>query len=235
MSSQHTHGLTNYATTASIGFPYGSGPYGTSGGGYMYTDPATGTVSYVAPGTFATLPNGAVISGGPWTTSAPQLPPVELPVEPRSMPVIGYRGWNWASKFRLGVGQRGALHSAIMSNTWKQGRSSAICMSSGNHIAPDPNCGCGLYVVADLDELDGHVTIADNLVVGAVVGWGRVVQHGREGWRAQHCRILALLDCKYSDAQLKTTREAAKEYKLPVLERDGLEKYVREWGDPFGA
>jgi len=62
---------------------------------------------------------------------------------------------------------------------------------------------------------------------------GKVVQHGTEGWRAQYARILTLLDCKFSDAQLEATRGAAKEYNVPVMERDGMERYVREWGDPF--
>lgn len=158
---------------------------------------------------------------------------LNLPIEKREMPVVGYRGWKWQTEFRLGIGTRGHLASHAMGPGWRQATETASCQAGQPHLAPDPNCGCGLYVIADLDELETHVTVETNMVVGAVVGWGKVVQHGREGWRAQYARILALLDCKYSEAQLENTRQAAKEYKVPLLERDGLERYVKEWGDPF--
>lgn len=166
-------------------------------------------------------------------TDGPVAPKVDLPTEAREMPVIGYRGWRWKEQFRLGYGTRGSLHSTGMNAVWVRGQLSAACLGGAPHEAPQPGCGCGIYVMADMDELQSHVSMDDATIVGAVVGWGRVVQHGREGWRAGHSRILALLDCKFSAAQLKATHTAAKEYGLPVLERDGLEHYVREWGDPF--
>jgi hypothetical protein len=172
------------------------------------------------------------ITIGPNMPPVPLLNPEPLPVEKREMPVVGYRGWKWESKFRLGVGIKGLLASWAMGRGWVSTTEEAEC-SYGQHKAPDQNCGCGLYVVADLDQLESHIQFSDQMVVGAVVGWGKVVQHGREGWRAEHCRILGLLDCKYSEAQLKNTRQAAKEYSLPIFDRVGLERYVKEWGDPF--
>lgn len=168
------------------------------------------------------------------TTTAPNAMSLSnLPVEPRAMPVIGYRAWNWTDKFVLGVGRRGHLHGTGMPAPWKGDRLTATCLAGMAHFAPEPNCGCGIYVMGDMDELDSHVALNDQVIVGAAMGWGRVVQHGREGWRAQHCRVLALLDCKLSEAQLKLTRTVAKELGVPVLERAGIERYVREWGDPF--
>lgn len=215
--------------------PQGAGS--GSGQGVYVIDPATGQTIFVAAGTFYTLSNGTVVSGGsnPYANPTRSLPAKELPTEKREMPVVGYRAWNWTQKFKLGYGIKGRLFSTAFQTDWKGGQETAFCMGGSGHPgpAPDPNCACGLYVLANMDELDDHVSINDSLVVGAVVGWGKVIQHGREGWRAQYARILALLDCKFSDAQLKNTREAAKEYKVPVMERDGLERYVREWGDPF--
>jgi hypothetical protein len=88
-------------------------------------------------------------------------------------------------------------------------------------------------VLATLDEIENHNVIAAWLVVGAVMGWGKVIQHGTEGWRTEHARIVGLLDCKFSTAQSKNTQVAAKEYGLEIYERSALEQYVREWGDPF--
>jgi hypothetical protein len=79
------------------------------------------------------------------------------------------------------------------------------------------------------------VGINDGIIVGAVQGWGLVVQHGNEGWRAQYARVLALLDCKYSKSQLKNTQQAAEVYGVEVKSRNALEAIVREWGDPFAA
>lgn len=226
--SNHQHALT--PSSGFIGGPF------LSNSGYTHYDPRTGMTYHVQPGQYVTLQDGTVIYGGPLvgTSANPTAPPaLDLPTEKREMPVVGYRGWKWATKFRLGLGTRGHLASHAMGPGWRHATETAACASGMPHLSPDPGCGCGLYVIANLDELDTHITIDDSMVVGAVLGWGRVVQHGREGWRAQYARILALLDCKFSDAQLKNTRDAAKEYNVAVMERDGLERYVREWGDPF--
>lgn len=68
-------------------------------------------------------------------------------------------------------------------------------------------------------------------LVGAVMGWGRVIQHGSAGWRAEKARIVALLDCKAGAEQLEITKRAAAEYGVPVLGRDDLERYVTEFGE----
>jgi hypothetical protein len=201
-----------------------------SGAGQFYTDPTTGQQYWVQG-------NQAFPIAAQGLPALPGSGPPELPTEKRDMPVVGYRGWKWETKFRLGLGTRGHLASHAMGPGWNGTTETAACLNERRFShpgpAPDPNCGCGLYVIANLDELDAHITVNDTMIVGAVLGWGRVVQHGREGWRAQFARILALLDCKFSEAQLKNTREAAKEYKVPLLQRDGLERYVAEWGDPF--
>lgn len=170
-------------------------------------------------------------------------PPAALPVEKREMPVIGYRAWTFSPVWKLGWGKRGSL-SALNAHlgVWTDKDNHAICHPMGGnyfgsvgHKAPDEHCHCGFYVLADLDQVMGHVTMADNIVVGAVMGWGKVVQHGKEGWRAEHAKIIALLDCKYSDPQSKNTQAAAKSYGLEIKERSQLEALIGEWGDPLEA
>lgn len=155
----------------------------------------------------------------------------DLPVETREMPVIGYRAWLLEEKFRIGVGRRLKLKSTNMEYNWKPGTNTAKC-SLTKHQVPAQRCHCGLYVLASLKEIENHVTIGKNVVVGAVIGWGRVVQHGTEGWRAEHAKILALLDCKFSERQLENTRTIAAAYGLEIKSRSQIQALVREHGDP---
>lgn len=160
--------------------------------------------------------------------------PPALPVEKREMPVVGYRAWDFSSKFRIGLGRDVALKSTGVDHHWRSGDNHATC-NNGRHSAPDQNCHCGYYVLANLDEVERHRTLNDGVVVGAVMGWGKVVQHGTEGWRAEYAKIIALLDCKYSKGQLRNTQQAAAAYEVEVKSRDALEATVSEFGDPFAA
>ena len=90
-------------------------------------------------------------------------------------------------------------------------------------------------MLGNLDEVESHQAIGDGITVGAVMGWGKVVQHGKEGWRAEYAKIIALLDCKYSKGQLRNTQQAAAAYGVEVKSRDALEAMVSEFGDPFAA
>jgi hypothetical protein len=179
----------------------------------------------VASGTFTwppALSNNTVVKQEP------------LPTEKREMPAVGYRAWRLQGKFRLGLGKQQMLCSTASMNAWQSGVNIAACsMATVHEAAPDQFCGCGFYILHDMDQLDSHVQLDDYSIVGAVVGWGKVIQHGAEGWRTQYARILGLLDCKYSDTQLKNTRIAAKAYGVEVYSRENLERWVKEWGDPL--
>ncbi len=108
--------------------------------------------------------------------------------------------------------------------------------------APDPDCTCGFYVLTDFDKVpfDARRTVQGPKgepytrtppVVGAVVGWGRVIQHGDEGWRAEKVQIIALLDCKVDNEHLRLTHELAEIYGVPVVGRTALELLAKEYGD----
>ena len=171
-----------------------------------------------------------LFSLGPAT---PPAPAPDLPVERREMPVIGYRAWQYVEKFKIGVGRKPKLSSTGVSYTWRPGVNAAKCGDGSKHSAPDQRCTCGLYVIASLKELEKHATMGKNVIVGAVVGWGRVVQHGTEGWRAQYAKIVALLDCKYSEKQLANTQTIAAAYGLEIKTRPQIQALIREYGDPF--
>lgn len=179
----------------------------------------------------------------PFTAYTAPLPP--LPVEKRRMPVIGYRAWATDASYRLGYGSQRRLKSTGAANSfWAPGSNVAKCHGSfaclrvrgpgtlGYTDIPNPDCECGFYVLADADKVTSHVNLTENHIVGAVLGWGKVVQHGGEGWRAQYVRIVALMDMKFNDANTKLARDISETYGVPILERSALELVVREYGEP---
>ena len=188
----------------------------------MFANPAFST---------ATVFGWGSSSFGPYR---PFAAPVALPVEKREMPVVGFRAWGCSQSFKLGWGRKTRLKSTGVAGEWSPGINTASCNGS-THTAPDENCACGFYVLTNLDEVENHVGINDGVVVGAVMGWGKVIQHGTEGWRTQYARILGLLDVKFSKQQDKVTRDVAEQYGLEIYGREALETYVKEWGDPLAA
>jgi hypothetical protein len=183
--------------------------------------------------------------------------------ERRLTPVVGFRSWNAVSSHKLGVGPSWSLLSLNQGIPLKVGRNQAICYPapyggrsfSGaelGHISPVADCMCGFYVMNDMDAVpfaanglpfSMAVTIAAPtttprqavMVAGAVVGWGRVVQHADEGWRAQYIQVIALLDCKVSDEHLRITNEIAETYGVPVVGRKALELMAKEYGEALPA
>jgi hypothetical protein len=63
-------------------------------------------------------------------------------------------------------------------------------------------------------------------VIGSIIGWGRVIQHGRQGWRAESARPVALL--RTGQPQLE---EAAARYGLPLVSMRGLSLLPLEYGE----
>lgn len=154
-----------------------------------------------------------------------------LPQGRREQPVVGYRAWRLESIQHLGRLPQPILHSTGVRHDWKQGVNVAQCLGGllrASHVSPAPQCECGFWVFSSLDGLEQHIQGINYDVVGAVMGWGTVVQHGETGWRAQYAKVIALLDLKAGRKSAEQTKEVAKQYSLPVFERDALELVVNE-------
>lgn len=101
------------------------------------------------------------------------------------------------------------------------------------HEVPVQGCGCGLYAVLTLAEVEdwgGHIR-------GAVICWGRVIIHGTEGLRAEYMRIVALArtgntKTKVKDPDGVAARAAARLYGVPLVDVANLELVGREHGKP---
>jgi hypothetical protein len=116
---------------------------------------------------------------------------VDLQRVRRDTPVDGWRIWNLSddpSRPRLlPAGSGGRV-------VWEPGRAEeARCSASAlltrtlhPHVAPDPDCTCGIYAGRSLNEFERpRPAWPPPCVVGTVSLWGTVIEHER-GWRAQY-------------------------------------------------
>ena len=161
-----------------------------------------------------------------------------LPGGARPAPVVGYRFW------RPEPGEGGAvLRSVFSAQAWDAGATRARCprlppWPVAGVLIPSPSCDCGLYAFRSRADMVRAATSAMRAVLaerspiaeGAVVGWGPIVQHGCEGWRAAFARPVALLDTGHP-----LLEAAARRYRVPLLSEPGLQLLAREHGDELAV
>jgi hypothetical protein len=104
------------------------------------------------------------------------------------------------------------------------------------HQVSNVSCQCGLYAFSRPYEAvrhaERHLAIVaagcrqPMPVVGAVLGWGRVLQHGAQGWRAEPARPIALLRTGHPPLV-----EAALRYRLSLVSMRGLCLLPLEYGE----
>ncbi len=82
--------------------------------------------------------------------------------------------------------------------------------SAGTAVSSEPFAVCGSRAI----------------VAGGVVGWGRVIQHGGQGWRAEYGRPIGLLDTGHPLLEM-----VARRYNVPILSHTGLQLTASENGE----
>jgi hypothetical protein len=107
---------------------------------------------------------------------------------------------------------------------------------TSQHRVPEVFCGCGLHAFSTSAEAVRHAErrLAAVFagrgqpppVVGAVVGWGRVVQHGSQGWRATYARPIVLLNTGQP-----LLEDAALRYGAPLVSMRGMCLLPLEFGE----
>jgi len=140
------------------------------------------------------------------------------PVPDGVSPLVGYREW---SLRRIGDPSP-ELFSLFHPTVWPSDRPlTATCLrplswpyraGPGHRDVPDDSCECGIYAYLrpDFETLHGA---RGPKVRGIVVGWGRYVL-GSSGWRAQHARLLALLE---HPGHPEALRRIATRFGVPVV------------------
>lgn len=104
--------------------------------------------------------------------------------------------------------------------------------STAEHVAPDPDCRCGLYAWYEPRGLAGFGVGGAELVYGVVLAWGRVEAH-LEGLRAEYAEPVVLA---YTETQsykhVRRVQAIGSELGLQVVELGELEAAAREYGQP---
>jgi hypothetical protein len=158
----------------------------------------------------------------------------------RRHPIIGYRAWApQAEPLRL--------MGVVKAVEWDPGDVVATCKVPGahklgrSHSAPAIDCACGLHAYYTLEqvELDAGLPRGESLyggltprplrILGAVVGWGRMVMCV-DGWRAEYARPVALA---YEERSATLGRRIGGEYGVPVVARENLEQVALEYGERY--
>ncbi len=130
--------------------------------------------------------------------------------------------------------------SHLVQPRWVPGVNEAVCqyhlfhkaryktrIPPRTHVAPDPDCECGLYAHHWPQKIQNHSSYL--YAVGAIRGWGRVEIHG-DGWRAQKAEVIALIAAHERPAR-KLIERVAYAYSVPVVENtEALENFAKEYG-----
>lgn len=166
---------------------------------------------------------------------SPLAPDSGMPERMRQVPVVGWRTW------RVGTSAGGAVLEGPFSGVpWDPQTTHAGCPRSpsgraGPHTVPATSCECGLYAFSTPDEALRYLVMQPDevdegapvpVIAGAVIGWGRIVQHGSQGWRAQHARVVALLDTDHHMLKALALR-----HRVPVVSVPGFRLLPLEYGE----
>jgi len=172
----------------------------------------------------------------PFPSSSPRAADRRLPEGRQGQPVVGWRSWKL-----LRTGDGVVLQSLFRNECWEIGVTSARCQVCppwmiNHHPVPNASCQCGLHAFITPSEAIHHAErrLAPVFagcgqaqpVAGAIVGWGRVIQHGQQGWRAESARPVALLETGQP-----LLEEAAARYGLPLVSMRGLCLLPLEYGE----
>ena len=84
------------------------------------------------------------------------------------------------------------------------------------HVAPDPDCTCGIYAATDLEVVNAYLS-EDAPVLGMVELGGRVID-AEQGIRAQSARVamILLIDPMFTLPHVKL-RQVAAAYRVPAI------------------
>jgi hypothetical protein len=141
-------------------------------------------------------------------------------------PLVGFRAWRATADHEL----RPLAYYSLAA--WNDGPwATAVCRhgAAGEtdergapiaHDAPDWSCSCGIH--AYYEPWWGPLG-RRGLIYGAILAWGRIVEHER-GFRAERAQIIAL-------AEGPNVRAVAERYDVPVLTDTELVQYAGWWGE----
>lgn len=103
----------------------------------------------------------------------------------------------------------------------------------GHHEPPDPSCQCGFWGISDPRWFASILEGGNNIVVGVIKMWGRVVP-GTVGWRSRYAQPVGLLSEQPWNHKRRVVRrrlwELGHEYDLAIYH--GLPDLTPPWSPP---
>jgi hypothetical protein len=144
-------------------------------------------------------------------------------------PLVAFRRWR-----ALG----GRLRSPYLPVFWDERVLHAECEASRRpsepggdhqpHLAPHPDCSCGIYAYLEPDREFSMVDYRG--VTGIVTLWGNIEVHA-DGMRAEHARVEALaLYHRWSDRQKNAVWRIAEELGVDLVDLDEIDHCAERYG-----
>jgi hypothetical protein len=135
-------------------------------------------------------------------------------------PLVGWRLW------KLGDG---CLESLMADHRWEPAENRARCLTQNQSVCPEspgPRCLCGLWAVSSVRQALTMACLGQEppwYVLGLIAGWGTVVVHGTEGFRAGRAAVRCLFTDRpwqgppHPGRRLAALRSAAARHGVPLL------------------
>jgi hypothetical protein len=155
--------------------------------------------------------------------------------------VIGFRAWSIGRFSRHGFPQPPNDDLWSVGNhpvRWESATMTARCLKDryglggidhSDTVVPHVACKCGIYAN---HQLGWPSSAPEGMCIGAVAAWGRIQVHGR-GFRSQHAQIVALgFVPAWSDAAIRSVRNVADRFGVPLVPLSGLDTVALEHGSP---
>ncbi len=183
-----------------------------------------------------------VIGYRAWAIDAPKVE-VDIGINPRrrsslgSLPMVEnpeMDAWMERQTVRALGRRKPALVPLSRGSFWRRPRPVYTTECPEGHEQPTRACQCGIYAWSQPAPLRRYVASPGDFIAGAILAWGHLVVHGDafgdEGFRAQHCRIVAFAQFGRG-GRIKVLHEAVSErYGAPLIPAARLRQYASEFG-----
>lgn len=171
----------------------------------------------------------------PWSNRFPHLQKLYRNLFPSLNPspfLLGYRFWSAYYQIGYHFVEREPSDELISAAVtpryvWQPGPNVATCLAK--HSAPGEGCMCGFWFRKSLWSAKFYRSqfSTGETVIGAVIGWGRCIEHSN-GTRCEKAMVIALLnDGMLSEPHIQRVSE---HYDVPVFDTPGkLKAYAKAY------
>jgi hypothetical protein len=124
----------------------------------------------------------------------------------------------------------GKLDSVVVSGNWEDGVCEAVCMVDKDHVAPAPDCKCGVYATHTLAALMAQYSEHARRIVAVIQAMGRTV-NGPTGFKSAKAEVVAywLGEQRFYDESISEADTCAEQW-LGVRRWRDLDLMMKKYG-----